>query len=659
MKKPYLLSLLILLQLSVFGQLTPESQRAMDTFRQLEMKNWNEARLQARQVRGDSNIDVKFYHLYIEIATDSAYISGSVSCRFTPTVNNLSQITLDLNRALTVSSISGAATSFFQTGDSLTVNLDDNYNPCDLIDIRIYYAGIPVLAGGYKGLRYENHGDNEPIIATLSTPYLAHYWYPCKDGPDDKADSVYLDITIRQQNLNGIPMKAISNGVLDLVSYSGNKKTYHWQHRYPIVPYYVMVAISNYQQFSDEFVSEAGDTLPLIYYAFNEDLQEQQQGVEELPEAMGFFSEKYGDYPFFDEKYGMTQLGFYGAIENQTNTITNSMETSWFMTSVHELAHMWFGDMITCKTWNHAWLNEGFATYSEALWVENQSGEMAYQNYMSNLEYFLDGSIYLENAQDTFGIFTAIIYNKGAWALHMLRNVVGDSLFFASMNNYALDTNFRFKNAVTQDFQEVVETTCELDLDYFFEEWIYGEYYPYYNYNFIQNGDGKLYVSLYQKQQDIHEEAYPVFTMPVDLTIIFNGHPDTTVTVWNNEQWQEFEFDFPNKTVDFVNIDENRKILKASVYDPGIPVGIGQSLINNDVLVYPNPFNNTLTIQLNGQQETQYQISIFGVSGKLLRKQKLDENTTHFGTATLPKGIYLYNISDNNHPVKTGKIIKR
>jgi len=659
MKKLQLLLILILFQISVFGQLNPESQKVLDTFRQLEMQNWNEARLQTAQHRGDSTIDVKFYHLDIEIAIDSAYISGSVLCRFTPTVNNLDQITLDLNRALTVSNVSEAGTSFSQNGDSLIINLDDNYNPGDLIDIRINYEGIPVMAGGYKGLRYETHGNEEPIIATLSTPYLAHYWYPCKDGPDDKADSVYIDVSIHDETVNGIEMIAISNGILESTSISGNKKTFSWRHRYPIVTYYVMVAISNYKQFEDQFVNNSGDTIPLIYYAFNEVLQAQQEGVEDMPEAIGFFSEKYGDYPFTEEKYGMTQLGYYGAIENQTNTIINSMDKNWFMTSVHELAHMWFGDMITCETWNHAWLNEGFATYSEALWIENQSGESVYKSYMNNLQYFGDGTIYLENSQDTFNIFTAIIYYKGAWALHMLRNVVGDELFFQSINNYASDTNFMYKTTITEDFQEVVETTCEMDLDYFFEEWIYGEYYPYYYYNFLQNENGKLFVSLYQKQQEIYEDAFPVFTMPVELSIHFNDQTDSTVTVWNDEQLQEFEFNFPDKEVIQVYVDENRKILRKQSYNPDIPVGINQSSANDKILVYPNPFNNSLSVYINKPLSTPYHIKVFDIAGKQIMEGQILNKTTSLNTEELPAGIYLYTISNNMNPVKSGKIFKR
>jgi len=140
-----------------------------------------------------------------------------------------------------------------------------------------------------------------------------------------------------------------------------------------------MIAISNYKHFQQVFKGEDYN-FPIDYYVFNSHLSESKEGVAELPEVMAFFTEIFGRYPFYKEKYGMTEIGFYGAIENQTNTITNNMFKS-FNISVHELAHQWFGDMITCETWNHGWLNEGFASYAVALYVEHKYGFEEYKKY--------------------------------------------------------------------------------------------------------------------------------------------------------------------------------------------------------------------------------------------------------------------------------------
>jgi len=218
--------------------------------------------------KGDTNIDVHFYHLDISIGISSPYIEGSVQCVFEPVTENIETIRLDLNRSLTVDNISSPCESFFQDEDDIVINLDGVYNPGEILELTIGYHGVPVLALGYKGLRYETHDESEPIIATLSTPYLAHYWYPCKDGPEDKADSVYVDITIPDTVIMGNELIAVSNGILENTIDNGMTKTFQWRHRYPIVTYYVMAAISNYVHFQEIFNGNSGESFPCVLDLF-------------------------------------------------------------------------------------------------------------------------------------------------------------------------------------------------------------------------------------------------------------------------------------------------------------------------------------------------------------------------------------------------------
>ena len=183
-----------------------------------------------------------------------------------------------------------------------------------------------------------------------------------------------------RKHLN-IPLIAVSNGLLDTIETIGNKKIFRWKHNYPAVPYYIMVAISNYIHFQDIYYGD-GYNFPLDYYVFKSHLEAAKKGVAKMEDIMDFFTDKFGKYPFANEKYAMTQLGFYGGIENQTNSIVNSMGTDRLRLIVHELAHQWFADMITCETWNHAWLNEGFASYAEALYAEHSEGTNDYKNYI-------------------------------------------------------------------------------------------------------------------------------------------------------------------------------------------------------------------------------------------------------------------------------------
>jgi aminopeptidase N len=226
-----------------------QKSETLKHFYELEQQTWQSHVFRAADFEEPTNFDVTFYHLDIDVRIDTPFISGNVLCRFRSNENGLSSIHLSLQYALIITDIAGNAASFEQTGDTVYIELDRTYSIDEYAEIQIYYQGVPALAGNVKGLNYRSHASGEPLIASLSTPFLAHYWWPCKDGPGDKPDSVYIDITIPDTTINGIPLIAVSNGVLEHTSLAENKRTFHWRHRYPIIPYYVMVAISNYRTF--------------------------------------------------------------------------------------------------------------------------------------------------------------------------------------------------------------------------------------------------------------------------------------------------------------------------------------------------------------------------------------------------------------------------
>lgn len=625
-----------------------------------EYETFKEFIVKSSQYKGDTTIDIKFYHIDIEIGINSPWIEGNVLCRFTPLTDGLSELYIDLNSALQVDSISAPCSSFAQVGDVINIILEDSYNAGELIDLSIYYHGVPASAGIYqKGLRYETHGNNEPIIATLSTPYLAHYWYPCKDGPEDKPDSVFMDITIPDTLIMGLELMAISNGVLENVETNGNKKTFMWRHRYPIVTYYVMAAISNYVHFQDVFNGSGGESFPLDYYVFENHVNTAQLGVEQLPEVIQFFSDVFGPYPFREEKYGMTQLGFYGAIENQTNTIQNNLSISWFETTVHELGHMWFGDMITLADWHHSWLNEGFATYSEALWAEHLGGFQSYKNNMTYNEFWNGGTLYLENAADTFNTFQQIMYKKGAYTVHMLRGVLGEDVFLDALLDYASDPDFMYKNADTEDLQESFENSSGIDLDFFFDQWIYDAYYPIYQYNYMQTANNMLYLMIYQDQED--SLGYrPVFEMPISLTLNFQSGGDTSINIWNNQQTQNFIINL-NEEVSSIDFDPDKWILRRQQYKPDLPVGIINNKNDQSINIYPNPFTDNIFIQSENITLKNCKLEIFDLNGQVIITEKLQNSkwqTIKFYKDCSP-GKYFYRVLDDKKQViDAGKLIK-
>jgi len=586
-------------------------------FLNAEQDGWREyiRRFPDGAVRSD--FDVTFYHLDIDIAAVNPHIQGRVLCRFESAVDSLRHITLDLHHALAVDSVTGNAGSYEQAGDSVRIALDRAYGTGQPAEVTVHYGGVPVLAGGYKGLRYGIHGANERIIASLSTPFLAHTWWPCKDGPGDKADSVWLDITIPDTTMAGYPLVAVSNGDFTCITHGGEKNTYHWRHRYPIVPYYVMVAISNYRVFQEVYTGPQDESFPLIYHVFDEHLEDAQAGVEQLPEAMTLFSEYFGAYPFAEERYGMTQLGFYGGIENQTNTIIGQMSPDWLWVAVHELSHQWFGDLITCQSWHHGWLNEGFATYCEALWEEHTGGQQAYINHLRSVKYYQGGTLYLQDDTDPFNIFISIIYDKGAWVLHMLRGVLGDELFFQCLSEYAGDPGLRYGHATTEDFRAVCEAVSGRDLEFFFDQWVYDERYPAYEYSYRQD-DGTLTTSVTLRQVQSDYGWREVFEMPIQLRFYFTSGKDSTITVWMADREFHGQYDLPEPLAGML-VDPDDWVLKTaglvvSVDHQAEPLPHRFALHQN----YPNPFNAGTTIGYRLAQEDDVRLEISNIAGQVV-----------------------------------------
>jgi len=584
----------------------------------------------------DTTFDVKFYHLDLEIGIDEEYISGSVEYLFASNIDSLNKVILDLDGTFEVDSVSYPANSFSFSNNRIVIGFDNYYSNGETFSFKIYYHGKPQLYGGIKGLVYKKHSGNQPIIASLSTPYLAHTWWPCKDGVFDKSDSTFIDITIKDTIISSIPVIAVSNGLLDEVEVKNGKKTFKWKHYYPIVPYYVMVAISNYRKFSQTFEGE-GYSFPLDYYVFDEHIEQAKKGVINMPDAIGFFTEIFGSYPFLNEKYGMTELGFYGAIENQTNTITNSMKESWFYVSVHELSHQWFADMITCDSWHDGWLNEGFASYAEALYAEHSEGFERYQSYMAKFEYYDSGTVYMEDVNNPFNVFRGIIYKKGAYILHMLRYVLGDKMFFKAIKEYALDEKFMYKNARTEDFQEICESVSGKNLNYFFDQWIYDERYPIYHYNFNQKNE-KLDIYIEQKQ---NENGWRnIFKMPVEIKVEFEDGGDTLVKVFNELQFQIFSFDM-TKAVKAVKIDPGKKILKKAFFDNTLTSNYFV-LPDRYLNIYPNPNSGSFSIQIDVEELSgAIELSVISLNNDIVYKNIIiDDSQSLINIEGIKPGMY-------------------
>ena len=509
------------------------------------------ARIQAafrEQTASQADYDVSFYDIYLTIDPITETVAGTVTVT-AQVVNALNVVDLDLAGTLTVNwvlNLAGMPYSFTHTNSILSVTLDRMYTPGESFTFTVDYSGPPDASYGAFG--FDSH-EGQPMIWSLSEPFGARSWWPCKDVPSDKADSV----TVRIKVPSGLVVA--SNGRLRSITSSSVYDTYWWHEGYPIATYLVSVAIYPYTVFSHWYHYSSSDSMEVRYYVFPDHYADVQETYAKTVPMIELYSSLFGEYPFLEEKYGHAEFLWGGGMEHQT--ITSLGSWSEYLIA-HELAHMWWGDMVTCNDFHHIWMNEGFATYSEALWSEFTYGESVYHQDMTAAKYFGPGTIYVPDTSDWNRIFhTGLSYNKGSWVLHMLRHVVGDSTFFDILQAYYADSRYQYGTITTEQFCDLCEDESGIDLDFFFHEWIYEEYYPSYSYNWTATPSGGLYdvnVTINQLQ------SHYVFEMPIDVRIATASY-DTTFVAWDSLATQSFTMSLPDPPTS-VLLDPDEWILR-------------------------------------------------------------------------------------------------
>ena len=408
--------------------------------------------------------DVTYYKLNLDIEPSDSTISGLVEMKAIATVNDLDTVVLDLFANMSVDSVSGDASSYYRSGDFLLIELSLPVPEGNTFTVQVAYHGQPVRYGLGGPFAFDYHGD-DPIIWSLSEPYGARAWWPCKDTPGDKADSVDMIVTVPDNLI------AASNGTLLGTTENGDgTHTYHWHEGYPITTYLVSLAITNYETWSEWFHYQPGDSLEVQYYAYPEDYESARNQLTQTIDMLAYFHEIFGPYPFLREKYGIAQFAWGGGMEHQTITSQGGFGT---VLTVHELAHQWWGDKITNANWHEIWLNEGFASYAEALYFEHSLGSDYLKTYLQMMDRYYRYPIYVDDTTSVSRIFNITVYDKGGWFLHMLRHIVGDATFFDILLAYSNDPRFAYGNVTTAGFQDVCETISGEDLDWFFQPWIY------------------------------------------------------------------------------------------------------------------------------------------------------------------------------------------
>ncbi len=486
---------------------------------------------QAQKNLTANTLDIKLARINWKINPEHLYINGIVKYIFQKKNSTSDFILFDLNSSLSVDSIYHNQKSIYYIHENNLIKIKNSiFENSD--SLTIYYSGIPNNSG-FDTFTQTTHGEKNPIIWTLSEPYGAADWWPCQNNVEDKIDSLEITI-ICPKNYTGI-----SNGILINTRKNDSIISYIWHHNYPIAPYLVAFAVTNYSHINLYFKMNAQDSVLIENFVYPEDSAKAREGIKAIEPAFRLFCDTYMPYPVASVKYGHAEFSWGGGMEHQTISFVSNFE---FYLLVHEMSHQWFGDYITCGSFHDIWLNEGFAVFSESLCTEKLFGKAEFLNWkkarITRITSEVGGSVYVKDTTDIWRIFDGrLTYSKAGMVLQMLRSQIGDSAFFKGIRSYLHDPDLVNNFAMTGDLQRHFEASSGADLTHFFDEWIYGEGFPNYTVQYWFESNN-CHIKLMQKPS----ASTPIFHLKVPIKIS-NSSSDTTL--WLNMNKSTKRFDFP------------------------------------------------------------------------------------------------------------------
>ena len=604
---------------------------------QAEMKSFS-ARNNLTNNPNTSNYNITYHKLEFDIDPTQYFISGKITTTFTAN-SNMNTITFDKANELIVSSVKMGATNLSFIGNAnneLVITLPNTINIGTSATVEVTYSGAPPV-NGFRAFTQELHA-GAPIIYTLSEPYGARDWWPCKQDLNDKINSIDVFITAPSQFV------AVSNGVEpEAPVIIGGIKTTHFHHGYAIPAYLICMSVTNYQVYN-QVGGTAPNQYPIINYLYPEDAAGFIPQLSQTPLILNLFENLYEIYPYKNEKYGHAQFGWGGGMEH--TTVSSMIGFSRGLVA-HEMAHQWFGNKITCGTWKDIWLNESFATYVAAQVTENFDGIPEFvQEKQGMIDYITsepDGNVYLTDTQITsvnniFNYRTS--YIKGAMVLEMLRFKMGDTMFFQAIKNYLADVNLAYNYAVTTDLQSHLEAVYGSSLQEFFDDWVYNEGYPSYTIDIQKINANQTSFTINQIQS---HPSVSFFEMPVPITVFGAGGQSQNVLLQNTSNGQVILENIPFE-VTTATFDPDKHLISNENTLNILPTLSNQSFdVNLLTQIYPNPSNDFINIITANGNDFQ-KISIYNALGQMI----WTSNLSQVNISNLSNGVYYTDIETTN-----------
>lgn len=625
MKKTYLL----LFCLSIFFAFAQNNITKTNAIAQAEMKGASGV-MNFQANPNTANYDITYHKLEFTLNPTVKFITGKVTTTYTA-LSNMNTITFDFANPLTVSSIKKGTTNLTfveDTNNQLIINLPTTQVAGTSATIEINYSGVPPNNGFDSFVQTTHNGS--PIIWTLSEPFGARDWWPCKQDLNDKINSIDVFITAPSQYI------AVSNGVETTAPViSGANKTTHFHHGYPIPAYLVAVAVSNYTVYN-QTAGTAPNTYPIVNYIYPEDFSTVQSQLDQTPLILDLYESLFEVYPFHDEKYGHAQFGWGGGMEHTTVSFMVGFDRQLI---AHEMAHQWFGDKVTCGTWKDIWLNEGFATYLATLVIENFDGLDAFiaekDGMINYITSSTNGAVYLTDTQATNvdRIFSGrLSYNKGAMVLEMLRFKLGDAAFFQGLKNYLADPNLAYKYAVTTNLQTHLEAVYGSSLTEFFNDWVYNQGYPTYSITAQSWGAGQAKFIVNQTQSD---PSVTYFEMPVPVRVYGAAGQQADLVLDNTFDGEEIIKSVPF-SITSVEFNPEKHIIAGP---SSITLGNQNFDLENAISIYPNPSSDVVHIQMPSTSTLEKVIVYNNLGQKVMENSSLE-----FSVSTLSTGVHYIDI---------------
>lgn len=589
------------------------------------------------------NYDLQYQRMDVNLNPAQYFISGSVTSHF-KAKQAMSSIYFDLANVLTVSQVKyhGANLNFQQLPNKeLKIEFPATIAINTVDSLTIHYSGAPDTT--FNAFKTDNL-NGSPTLATLNEPYGAQDWFPTKQSMDDKIDRFDIKITTPSQ------YSVAANGKLMSETITGTNKLTFWRTMYPTAAYLIAISIGNFTKLNDTI---GNPPFPFVNYLYPSTAANAGiiTNINWTKSAMGIFETHFGDYPFRNEKYGHMDYQYYGVcMEHQTM----SSMSSWGKEVIaHELAHQWFGDKITCGSWNDIWLNEGFASFGEHLANEKLimlGNTPQFLSYLQGIKNYVTsqpgGSTYISDANlgSVNAIFNGrLVYSKGGYIVRMLKWVLGDAVFYQAIKDYLNRPNLAYGYAKTADLTNSLQISTGKNFTEFFNDWVYGQGYPTYTIKWNQAANNQSIVFKVSQTQSHSSVNFFEMPLPIKVTGASGQVEYFRLENTSNDQYFSFPTTFPITNVEFNY--EYQMLEKNSTVAQDITLATSEiNASKNQFSVYPIPATHELNIKgLYKKAE----FVMYSADGRLVKKGTFQPNSS-ISISDLEKGEYILSI-ENNH----------